>query len=404
MHQSFLKQDGETPLQYCIRLVKGKSEGLYDIDYTELFKLLFNIEISSDEARKRFYGIKALVDIIEKDEINNISDNDILQKIENKKMELEEEKIKFRDQRREFMKLLREKARLENIKEYIQQIAAEIAQKKPLEWNMPQNNEYNEYGKHSSHEGVLLLGDWHYSLEIDNYWNKYNIDKCLKRIQSLVLKVIEYGHFHKIDKLHVINLGDLISGIIHVSTRIANTEDVITQTQEVAEILAEMLSKFASEFKEVYYYDVLDNHSRVTPDKKEVIDKEIFARFIPWYLKTRIVNIPNIKIMDNQIDDEIVVTEICNNIVFAVHGHRDNTSQIIKNLTLMCKKFPKYIFTAHGHHLESNEEHCIEYIMNRSLMGTDDYAKSLRRTSKSGQLFIIFDKNGKKCIYDIVFD
>jgi hypothetical protein len=42
--------------------------------------------------------------------------------------------------------------------------------------------------------------------------------------------------------------------------------------------------------------------------------------------------------------------------------------------------------------------------MNRSLMGTDDYAKSLRRTSKPGQLFIIFDKNGKKCIYDIVFD
>lgn len=394
----YLKLNGESDFEYILRLVEGKSNGIYDIDYVELFKLAFGVDISSTEARKRYYGIKMLLPYLDKEKIKNVSEDDILAEYELKKINFEKEKIKYQDQRREYFNLLRESARLDHIKEHIEKVALDICKQKPLEWEFVHKT-------NNSKEGVLLISDFHFGLEIENFLNTYNKEEFLKRINRLTMKTIEHGRFHGIKTLHVVNLNDLISGIIHVTVRIANTEDVIEQIQFIAEILAEVLCKFANEFEEVKFYSVLDNHSRVTPNKKEAIDSESFARFIPWYLKPRLKDISNISIIENELDGSIGIIDVCGYTCFAVHGHQDSVKTATSDLAMMIKKFPDYVFLSHYHHSQEDEIHSCEVIVNSSLCGTDEFAKRLRRTSKPAQKFMVFNGDeGRETTYSIRLD
>ena len=56
-----LRKESESDFDYILRLVEGKSNGIYDIDYVELFKLAFGVTLNSDECRKRYYGLKMLL-------------------------------------------------------------------------------------------------------------------------------------------------------------------------------------------------------------------------------------------------------------------------------------------------------------------------------------------------------
>jgi predicted phosphodiesterase len=392
------KKENESNFDYIIRLVDGKSNGLYDIDYTELFKLGFGVELNPDECRKRYYGLKMILPYLDNEKVKNITEDDILKEYELKKINFEKEKIKFQDQRREYFNLLRESARLDHIKEHIEKVALDVSKQKPLEWEP-----IYKFGKYK--EGILLISDFHFGLEIENFLNTYNKEEFLKRINRLTMKTIEYGKFHGIKTLHVVNLNDLVSGLIHVTVRIANTEDVIEQTQFISEILAEVLCKFANEFEEVNFYSVLDNHSRVTPNKKEAIDNESFARFIPWYLKPRLKDIPNISIIENELDSSIGVIDVCGYTCFAVHGHQDSVKSATSDLAMMVKQFPDYVFLSHYHHSQEDEIHSCEVIVNSSLCGTDEYAKRLRKTSKPAQKFMVFnEEEGRECTYSIRLD
>jgi hypothetical protein len=396
-----VKEDGESYFNYIKRLVYGKLVyKTIDTDFESLSEYIFGEGncYNSSEVRKRMYGIKQFIDLLDKDYQENITEDKILKTVELQKRELEKMKTQFRDQKRENAKILREEARFDNIKDFIKIVADEIVEKKPFEVKPVQ---YTNGDKH----GVLLLSDWHYLLEVDNFLNKFNQEEFDKRINKLVYKVIQYGKFHGIKVLHICNLGDLVSGLIHNNIRVTNAEDVVTQTQYVAELLSEILYNFSCEFEKVKFYSVLDNHSRVTQSKDESLAKESFMRFIPWYIEARVKNISNIEVISDNIDEDIAVFDVLGHKCFMVHGHRDGIGNVVQNLSLMIKQFPEYVFLSHYHHLAEDEIHGCEVVVNSSLMGTDDYAKHLRRSSKAAQKFMVFNKeDGRECSYNIRLD
>ena len=322
-------------------------------------------------------------------------DDNIVNEIELKKIELQKEKQRFYDQRREYNKLYREDARFEHIKD---EFIKEIRENDSLKLDFKTPPMYMSSGK----DGVLLLSDWHVGLNVDNYWNKYNIDVFYKRIQDLVEKVIEYGKFHKINTLHILGLGDFCHGIIHISARVDSEEDVVSQIKIVSETLTQMLVKFSNTFNNVEFYNISGNHGRISPNKKESINRENFEEFIMWYLEAKLNNKSNIQLHKNSYDDDIIVCNILGYNCLGVHGDRDRINNVAQNLTLMMKIIPDYIFTADKHHLEENEIHGVEVIINRSLSGVDEFAKNIRKTSFAGQSFMIFDKDiGRECTYNI---
>ena len=102
---------------------------------------------------------------------------------------------------------------------------------------------------------------------------------------------------------------------------------------EVSEILAEFMYNI-SNYVRINYYDCLDNHSRVEPNKKESLDLESLQRITKWFLKERFVDHPNIRIFDNKISEDIITFTCKGHKIIGVHGHKDRSNKVIDNLSL----------------------------------------------------------------------
>jgi predicted phosphodiesterase len=59
----YVKNLNESDLDYCVRLIQGKANNTYDIDYIELYRIITGNTYSYDEARKMFYGSKVLANV-----------------------------------------------------------------------------------------------------------------------------------------------------------------------------------------------------------------------------------------------------------------------------------------------------------------------------------------------------
>jgi len=392
-----LKHDSESFRDFHIRLFENKDE--YQIDSHKIAEIL-NKEYGSsyDESkwRKDYAQFCKWRDYL----VNKNLDEEIVKKHEEIRIESEKEKIRKQDQRREYLKLIREQARIEHVRDEMIKELHKITKAKPMQW-LKRSISPSTDGS----EGLLILSDLHFGLFANNYWNKFDNEEFKNRMNKLISKTIEHGKTHRVKKLHLFMIGDLINGLIHQVTRIVNTEDAVSQTMSVSEILAEVITTLANEFDEVKIYNCRGNHDRVTPNKKDEIAKESFNDLIPWYLKTRLVNVENIEFMVNEYDDEIIVAEIAGNTVFGVHGHKDRINTIAQNLIMMTKKFAQYIVMGHYHHHEEKEVHDVEVIINSSFSGVDEYAKDIRATSKAAQKLIIFTKEDKRlCTYNILLN
>src|SRR5690625_28423 len=130
--------------------------------------------------------------------------------------------------------------------------------------------------------------------------------------------------------------------------------------------------------------------------KEEEVRIESLHEFVPWYMKSRLREFDNVEIVDNEYDNEIIVADIMGNTYFGVHGHLDNPNNVIQNLTLMIRKFPIAVLSAHLHKNFENEIHSIDVIVNGGFAGTNDYAKDRRLTSKAHQKFLVVDNKGRE--------
>ena len=311
------------------------------------------------------------------------------EKVDEKMLKMRKERTKLNDERAANNRLINRLAREETIIEIARDYAKEMTSKKKLPFPAVTQQcmiDMNE------DEGLLLLSDWHYGMVCDNPWNKFSPDVCRVRVAKLlerVINIVKEKHLHKVT---VMNLSDLIAGRIHTQIRIESRFDVITQTMEVAEILAEFITNLSLHCK-VSYYDCLDNHSRLEPNKNDSIDLESLVRIIPWYLKERLCNNENVHIYENEFGADIITCKILGHDVIGVHGDQDSPVTGIDKLTLMTHRHYDLFCTAHRHHITMNETNGTIIVGNGSLMGADSYALKCRLTSVPSQTFIVVSKS-----------
>ncbi len=259
-----------------------------------------------------------------------------------------------------------------------------------------------EYINESDHEMVVCFSDFHYGLSVDNHWNKFNSDVFVQRLTVYINKIIEISKMFKVKRIVVLSLGDAVSGNIHTGLRVSNVEDVIKQTQDVAEYIGLALYELSLKFDVVDFYSATGNHGRVTANKHESITGENFEHLIGWYLKARLNNISNIKIHDNQIDKDIIVAKVKGHVIYGTHGDKDSVKTIVPNLTFMIGDIPKSCYLGHMHHYAEDTIQGVDVIMSGCLIGTDDYAKDIRKVGNACQTVCIYDKNGKVCSFNII--
>lgn len=368
MDKQWIKGEDESNYDFVRRMVFAKIDGTYTGTYSEWIKIVFGKEHSEDVSRREYYGCKMLV-LASNDEEKTMTE--LHEELQKREIEIDKKRVKLSDEFSYLNRLKREIARIETIGEYAQVAAQGINNIYPL-----LSKEVNAVNS-GDNKGILCLSDWHYGLVCDHLINQYNPDIARMRLNRLTDVVIDDIKKFNIDEIVVANLGDLLSGIIHTTIRLENRIDIITQTIEVSELLAELLDKL-SEHVKVRYYSVIDNHGRIFANKEDSLDKENFSRMIDFYLKQRCKDNVNIEINDNNIDESIMEFLINGWGVVGIHGHDDKPADAAQKLSSMLHANYSMCLMGHYHSPDMHEDYGKVTIINGCLCGTDEYAKKVR--------------------------
>lgn len=351
---------------------------------------IFDSHLTADIARKRVKKLTQLPAtgeelLLERD----MTPEELLSAIKKERVKLSDERVQVNAQYRRI-------AREETLKEIAHDVASHMNEMQPLKLCTP-----SEF-VNSSKEGILQISDWHYGIVIDNVLNKYDTEVARQRVEQLLNYVKAYCREQCISKLHVVNLGDMIAGRIHLQLRLNSRIDVVTQTIEVSELLAQFLNALGEDVS-IDYYDTLDNHSRLEPKREDALNLESLARMIPWYLLSR--NIKNVTIHNNVISPDIVKFECLGHTILGVHGDKDPVTTLVPKLPVFIKEQPDLILSAHNHHFRCEEVNEIIVLSNSSIMGTDDYAFDKRLSAKPSQnLIFVTEDNPMADLKRIVVD
>ena len=384
----FVKQENESNYQFIKRMVHAKDDGVFSGTYSDWIEAVFGKTHSEDVARREYYGCRLFVSFVGEDEEEQFrSDNtNFLEELQKRELEIDKKRMKLSDEFIYVNKLKREIARTETIGEYAAMAAQIVKQTVPF-IALPATEK--EPGQNKA---VLCISDWHYGLEVMNALNVFNPNVAKQRLQLLLNAVAKDIEKFDIDEIVVANLGDLISGIIHTTIRLENRIDVITQTIEVSELLAELLFEL-SKFVKVRYYSVVDNHGRVFANKHDNLDIENFGRMIDFYLKERFRDVPEVEICDNEIDETIMHFSLNGWAFVGTHGHDDNPNTALNDLSNLLHIDYNVCLLGHRHSPSLSESYGDLTISNGCLCGIDTYAKNIRKASRPSQNLIIVSES-----------
>lgn len=367
-----------------------------DDDYEELSERLFGEGncFSASEVRKRMYGMKAIIEAIERDGEESIRDADTLSALDVKKIELQMERQKFYDQRNAFNRLIRERSRQEELNEILVEAVKS--------GNLPQLH-YERFDIAPSDNDLLVsLNDIHYGANVSNFWNTYNSDVCREMMCRYLDRIISIGETHRSESCVVWANGDEISGNIHQSIAVTNKENVIEQIKGVSELIAEFLAELSRHFSNVTFVSVAGNHSRIEPNKDRALISERLDDLVEWYLGARLQNFENITIGGGEkIDHTIYLVDVRGQTYCGVHGDFDGSASKVQALQAMAGKPIYAVLSGHLHHNKIDEVQGVKTIMAGSFLGMDDYCVQKRIVGRAEQMVCVCDENGVRCSYGI---
>lgn len=391
------RREGESDFDYHRRLVYGKlvDKTLADYDYSELAPLVYGKEYSCDVARRLLYGsCKTLqvLDGVRDDYIASASPENKITEIDVKMAELQREQQRFRDQRREYNRVVSMDGRRDYLYDRLSDAAASLSETVGDLYDFTERPEFGE----GEPEAVLVFSDWHYGMVTNNVFNTYNTKVCVERVKHVVNGAIQRIVSHGCRKLHVVVLGDLFHGALHVSSRVASEELVCDQLMQASEILAQSITRLSQFVDELYVYSTYGNHARTVQNKNDSIHRDNMERIVGWWLKERMKDNPKVTVMP-ETGNEFLFIDACGHQICATHGDLDSTKGAPRLLTtLFQKKMGKnieYIILGDQHHRESFDELCVTASLCGSLCGSDDYANEKRLYSDPSQMLLIVTEN-----------
>lgn len=377
--ESYQKEPGKYTIQQLMEIgAKFKELPLKERNWEELHKKLGIYNFSADAYRRRVERY------MRKNESNEGKEY----------REAYAEKQKVRDWYNAYRRDIREEVRIENLKDEIKFAAEKFGKLEPIVWPEVKETPVEKT------EAVLLISDLHIGVDCDNYYNKYNKDIAKERLAKLQQNVIKYCSINNVSVLNILNLGDLINGIIHTNARIEAQMDVAEQIMYAGELIANFLYGLSKEIPNITYRSVFDNHSRAIANKNEHIEKEQFSRVIDWFIAERLKDTP-IEFIANDIDGGIGRMKLASGkTLMFCHGHNDGRNNSYQNFIGLTQEWVDYICMAHYHNPASKDFQGCKVFINGSIVGTESYAFGRRLFTKPSQKLIIFNE-GNNNISDI---
>ena len=384
---SFHKEKGQYTLEELMQIgVKFKELPVKQRNWKTLHQLLGVYGFSSEAYRHRVDNyIKRKNIILNPEQEGEIYKNDYI------------EQQKVRDWYNAYRRDIREEARIQNLKDEIERAADKFSKLEISKWVRHQYKVDDRF--EGKVEATLLLSDLHIGVDCDNYYNKYNIEIAAQRLSLLADKVIKYCDRNHVNTLHILNLGDMIQGLIHTNARIEAQMDVAEQVMVAGELISTFMAKVCAAAPNITYRSVYDNHSRAIASKDEHIEKEQFSRIIDWFIQERLKK-STIQFIENEIDGGIGSLEVCGKKLLFAHGHQDSKNASMQNFVGLTREWVDYVCLAHYHNPASKDFQGCKVFINGSIVGTESYAFGKRLFTKPSQKLLIFSL-GNEDIQDI---
>lgn len=390
------RKNNESQYDYIKRLIYGKLiDKTIDADYEDLSELIFGEGncFNSSEVRKRAYGMKRIFEIIDEEKINSIFDDNILNELELKKIELEKERIKNRTIKLELNKMLRQDARFELFLEEIKN-SIETCESPTFEEYVCDNGDII---------GIVGISDIHYGKIFTSINNSYSMEICHQRMELLLNEIIYWIEDRNINYLHIINSGDSCEGLIRTNQIRVLETGVIDSVIEFSKMMTEWLNQLSKYIPLTYHHVISSNHTEVRflnqpagsfPD--EDLEKVIIHMIAGSFRDSDRVSIPIYT-------TDYAYFTVNNKNIFACHGHQfrnKKVSDILKELRILHRINIDILILGHYHHEEiitvgENENGNIKVILLPAIMGSDNFSDTLFTGAKAGATLIeVSDKKG----------
>lgn len=390
--EDFKRKENETDFAYKYRLIMGKSnkiEPYLDLEWQDIVELL-GINQHRDTLRKRGDAWKELMD--HSDEIG-LSNSD-----EEQLLKIKKEKVKLSDLKTETNKQIRNLARVENMTELLKENIDALGKVKPIVSN---DYFFLESDTEDITHAVLMASDWHFGLEVNNHLNKFNTEICVQRVNQLIEKTIKHCKTQNVKCLHLFFLGDLISGNIRNIIRLQNREDVSSQIIQVSELIVEMIAKLSYEIPYVTVSFCLGNHERSIDKKENCLEVDNYLPLIKSFVQLRVKDLNNVVVNDNKYGDWVIVENILNHKFVGTHGHYVNKNKANYQLSNIIGTDVDYVCLGHFHQNMSLTEYESQTFVNGSLVGSDEYSKSLMLHTFPSQKLLMVNDEGVFAEYTI---
>jgi len=375
---------------YKYRICKNKDvyglswDGVRDVLNEEL-----NEQFSQDRYRKWFY---AFDDGVEYASLSDNESQDVLDDLEMKKIELQEERKKLQTIRVDYNKLIREKSRrdlmFEHIKEGFETLPTPELELSPSTY------------KRNDSTMVLAFGDAHWGKVFESYWNEYSPEEFEKRMKQMAEETVAYARKEGFDELEILSMADSIEGM---SLRISQLQSLrvgfIDQAIEFSKFMAVWLTELSKHFNKITYRQLVSaNHSEIRPfnSNRNEFPAEDLEKVIVNYLHDVLKDNDRIEIPIYS--DQIIDFNIQGAEHVATHGHAIKKGKnTLKDISWHRQKFYQVLWIAHFHHSDiltvgENKEMNLDTIGIPSIIGSDSYSDSLLTGSKAGAIIVVFER------------
>lgn len=402
-----IRKENESIKKYKLRLFRNKD--ILNIKSKEIADLINNeTENNFNEStyRKWFSAYEEGYTDKEKEIIENSSDDKILKEYELKQRELYKERQKLRDEKNEYSAWLREQSRIELFYERIDEAVERIVNKKNRIIPKPiLKDDIND------DKIVVSFADPHYGayFKIEGFdeviLNEYNPEIFEQRMWKLRDEILEFCEIHNVKNVSIIDLGDSIEGILHLSQLKSLRGNIVDDILDYADFITDWISDLSQKLY-IDFYTSEGNHSdlRLLTGKKGDFPHENLERIYTRTIKKAFKINPNVDIHKSL--DGLNYFNVNGYNILTAHGNKEgNLKNSIKDYEDTYKIDIDYFIVGHLH---SKNEFEIskgkEVIQVRALMGINEYSKDIKKTSDAGATMFVVRKNyGRKYVNEVKF-
>lgn len=401
----FKRLDDENERQFLWRLGQAKDNGLVDFNWEEIADIMnkeFREDVSeyrSEAAYRKPY--QQAKQFYEAGTFSKFSEDTYIAELREAKHEVRKEKQKLWDERTALNKVLREEGRRESMFDIV---------KYAIEKYQPIKFDYEPHTVDSSDNDLIIhLTDIHCGVNIDSPFNKFNTNILKDRLQRFLNEILDIQRMYQSENAYLILGGDNISGLIHLNARIEAKENIITQIMTVTDMISNFIYELSKVFNKVEVHTTAGNHSRSVANKQETLKGENFDLLVPYICKKDLKNIENIEFAENHLDCDIATFMVRGHMVYATHGDKDTTKNVVYHMTNFARKaklpLPDMCYLGHRHtnSLETIDD--VKVIQSGCVDGMDSYTIDSRLVGTPEQtVTVVTEKHRVKALCDIPLD